>query len=747
MSRSKACARLLAGVLVMTTALTPALPARAWKPNTHIYLAEEAMRDALDDGRVTLYEVDPETGRVGAALGAFQVDPKALAALRSGGAQFRAGVLGPDAYPDILTGQQVIHPDESSADGHGPSGSDAWLSWIHRKGFAETSDPKINAFALGYLTHAAGDVFAHTYVNHFAGGEFTLSPAMNAVKHLTFEGYIGERTPQTINAFTTRIASGRPCDPRKRDDLEDLPDGERCGIRYESVHLPVTNENISITGVEDFIWREMIDVRPGSPLAERLYRGEAVNRSVPYIFSSLRAGLQAKLDAYDARRASLSGIERTAFEATNLPSAIYNRAWIADIDRGLKAWPATSHEIAKAVIFSGPGGSDMERAEAAMGLYLREHMLSMAGLPDGVVYTAGAIMDVVGAIMPEVFVGVLQEILRAPLDAVVRGATNMSLEQWSDYITRPHAHFNEIMAMPGGAHGGAVDHRIDLATFNRDHLGLDDVGYSNPSLKWSIDTFAPAFNTVQLTKMLLLSDQGRRELEQALRTRGIEVSLGSDNMMLGWVRSLDAGNQWQALPSKQPGASPQPALARGDGRAWRRLFLPQLGEALLAEAPSPEPEPPVPEEPVPEQPTPTPPQDPVPLPDPAPPRPEPSSPPPIPAGDGFEPLGAWSVRIDRVENPTDDRLTHVYLTLRNDSTRRLMQTEGITVLHEDGGGLVIESGQGVKALPGRPELFGSPSPIILPGRQIRTKFVFDRNGRTVSVTVMEGGEYSAVFDF
>ncbi|RZJ46866.1 MAG: hypothetical protein EON87_02945, partial [Brevundimonas sp.] len=588
MFRTTARGRLLAGVLAMTTALTPAAPALAWKPSTHIYLAEEVMRDAIDDGRVTLYEVDPETGRVGGVLGSFQVDPRALAALRQGGSQFRAGVLGPDAYPDILTGQQVIHPDESASDGHGTTGSDAWLSWVHQRGFVETSDPRINAFALGYLTHAAGDIFAHTYVNHFAGGEFTLSPAMNAVKHLTFEGYIGERTPATINAFSTRIASGRPCNPRKRDDLEDLPEGERCGIRYDSVHLPVTNENISIAGVEEFIWREMIDARPGTVLAERLYRGEAVNRSVPYIFSSLRAELQARVDAYEARRAALGGVERVAFEVTNGPGAAYNRAWIADIDDGLKAWPATSHEIAKAIIFSGPGGSDMERAETAMGLYLREHMLSMAGLPDGVVDTTAAIIDIVGAIMPEVFVDVLKELLQAPLNAIVQNATGMTLDQWSEYIGRPHAHFNEIMVMPGGAHGGAVDHRIDIATFNREHLGIDDVGYSNPSLKWSIDTFAPAFNTVQLTKMLLLSDQGRRELEAALRTRGIDASLGSDNLMLGWVRSLDAGNQWQALPSKQPGASPLPELAQGDGRAWRRLFMPQLGEAPFTAPPEPE---------------------------------------------------------------------------------------------------------------------------------------------------------------
>jgi hypothetical protein len=171
--------------------------------------------------------------------------------------------------------------------------------------------------------------------------------------------------------------------------------------------------------------------------------------------------------------------------------------------------------------------------------------------------------------------------------------------------------------------------------------------------------------------------------------------------------------------------------------AWRKLFMPQLGEA---ERPASEPEPQQEPDPQP-QPEPQPP-----APEPVPPRPEPSQPEQTPSGGDFQPLGAWSVRVDRVENPRNDRLTHVYLTLRNDSTRRLMQTEGVNVLHEDGSGLVTQSSQGLKALPGRPELFGSPPPIVLPGREIRTKFVFDRNGRTASITVEEG-EYSAAFDF
>ncbi len=119
------------------------------------------------------------------------------------------------------------------------------------------------------------------------------------------------------------------------------------------------------------------------------------------------------------------------------------------------------------------------------------------------------------------------------------------------------------------------------------------------------------------------------------------------------------------------------------------------------------------------------------------------------SADGFEPLGAWSVRIDQVENPREDRLVHVYVTLRNDSVQRLLQTEGINLLHEDSTGITTQSSQSLKARPGYPELFGSPPPVTLPGQELRAKFVFDRNrgAQTARIVVEEGVDHSAAFDF
>lgn len=717
-----------ASALALLTALAPAAPALAWKPKTHVYLAEEAMRDALDNGKVTIHEVDYATGRVIGVLGEFDVDPKVLAALRAGPQQFRAGVLGPDAYPDILTGQQIIHPDEASPPGSGASGSDAWLTYVWDRGFIGSSDPRINAFAIGYLTHAAGDVFAHTYVNHFAGGEFAISPRENAMKHLTIEGYIGQRTPMTTNVFPTRVAVGTPCSQRKRDDLGLGPD-DPCGVEYREIYANVSGADVSITGVEDFINRNMVFAQPGTPLMQRLLRGEGTSRSIPWLFSNLRNGLQQQVNA-----------------SPNGPLAAYKRAWIEDIDNGLKAWPAVSHEMAQALVYN-EGGADLPRARAAMSRYVRDHLASMAGTPDAVVIAAGAISDIIAAILPPFAAEALGALMRAPLDLLIWGASGMTPDEWSDYLSRPHAHFDDVMNTPGGAHGGASDHLIDLATFNRDHLRIDDAGYSNPALKWRTDQFAPAFNTLQLTKMLMLGEAGRRQLEAALAAKGVPVQVGSQNLALGWVRSLDAGNQWQALPSKQAGASPQPTLAASGGAAWRKLFMKQIGETPWGEdapaaEPTPEPQAEPPAEPGP-QPAPEP-APPAPAPTPTPPivAPVPTPLPPAASSNGFQSISrVWNARVERAEAARDSEV-HVFVVVRNVSNADQSITPGSFIpnlTNQDGE--TITNRAVYRATGETPTDF---RPVVPAGGEVRIRFVFRPDARTAqprtfALSVFEGG--------
>lgn len=577
--------RLLAGAAALGVVLS-GQPAYAWKPKTHVYLAEEVLRDALDNGKVTLYETDQASGKIIGTLGEFDVDPKILAALRAAPAQFRAGVLGPDAYPDILTGQQIIHPDEALAHDGSASGTDAWLAHIWKRGFVDSASPQVQAFAIGYLTHGAGDVFAHTFVNHFSGGEFLLVPdPTNAVKHLVLEGYIGKRTPATRNAVATSVRTGGgPRDQRKRDDLDLDPDATSDPITYERVNLPVTQDNTSIAGVEDFIYRELTYAAPGGLLEQKLLKGSGTSRSIPYVYSVLRNGLQKQVDDYERIRMSKSGPDRLAYAAANGPAAEYKKAWIKDIDDGLAALPAVSHKVATAIVYNEQG-SDMSGAKAAMDDYVAQHLASMSGAPDAAVATIVFIGDVMDAISPTFLKEAVAALMKEPIDALVKGATGKTASEWDRYLKNPEAHFDEIMNRPGGGHDGEVEHPIDLKTFNRDYLKIADDGFQNPGLKWKIEDLPPAFNTIQLTKMMMLGDGGMAQLSSALAAKGAPMGASPGqfrNHMLGWVRSLDAGNQWQGLPSHKPGASPLPAFSKGgSAAAFYKLFLDQTGAKPL----------------------------------------------------------------------------------------------------------------------------------------------------------------------
>ena len=129
------------------------LPAQAWKPTTHESLAEIALRDMLDDGQISIYRVDNATGMVGSKVGDFPVDPTILQSVHKYPAYFRAGVLGPDAYPDIATGQCLIHPEQSLG------GSNAWLQYLWNRSRALPPGDyrdKCIAWTTGMLVHAAG---------------------------------------------------------------------------------------------------------------------------------------------------------------------------------------------------------------------------------------------------------------------------------------------------------------------------------------------------------------------------------------------------------------------------------------------------------------------------------------------------------------------------------------------------------------------------------------------------------------
>lgn len=160
----------------------------AFKVDTHVWIGQQVLNDVIPDGRVTI------NGRE------YAVPANVWRALADYAAQYRMGTIGPDAFPDTLAGQMAVHPgiSEDSPDGPRPWKTDDWLRWLLS---SDQENPERLAFVYGYLGHAAADIFAHSYVNTYAGDIFWLTNDGEAseqeveLRHYALESYIARHNP------------------------------------------------------------------------------------------------------------------------------------------------------------------------------------------------------------------------------------------------------------------------------------------------------------------------------------------------------------------------------------------------------------------------------------------------------------------------------------------------------------------------------------------------------------------------
>ena len=527
----------LLGVLVLGI-LANAPPALAWKPTTHVYLGQKALNDALDDGKVSIYRVDYKNGKVLSKIGDYPVDSDILSALKANPSHYRAGILGPDAYPDILTGQMVIHPEPKNTDPPSEieivtSDSNAWLTSLW---FATTPRGNDKAFVVGYLTHAAGDMYGHTFINNFTGAPFKITPPEgpeNGIKHILVEGYIDKRL-----------------DKRELDS---------------------NFFNVSIAGVEDFIYRNMVDAKPGTMLDKNLLKkgGKGTEFSVPRIYSTLRARLQADIDAYYAKKADYDRrydekiqaakackpldfrcsatvlraqalaiqVEKAAYVTANGLIVTYKEYWRADIDSGLKAWPQVSHEVAKALFFNPERKTKVDDAERILKNYVTNHLISMSGAPDAVgqfVALAGKISDIIAQVIPDFLVAPIRELKNDIYNAIIKRATGMTKDELKRYLENPQTYFDGVFTTGSGE-------KVNLQTFNKKYLQINDTGYTNPNESFDYQKFPAAYNTVTMSKLILLNKDG---VDKLLADLGSTERMIGPNIMLGFIPSLDGSNQW-----------------------------------------------------------------------------------------------------------------------------------------------------------------------------------------------------------
>ncbi len=167
------------------------LAAVGWKPYVHIEIAQDVRNDLLEDGKITIEG------------NAYDVHPRILEALKKYPAFYYAGAVGPDGFPELIMGQSVLHP-ESTGIWVAHVLDMAWKAQTDAK-YSETEKLQILAWAYGFPTHVAGDVWCHTLTNEFTGGPWPdFGDILNfeepkylasVIKHLLIEGYVGDATP------------------------------------------------------------------------------------------------------------------------------------------------------------------------------------------------------------------------------------------------------------------------------------------------------------------------------------------------------------------------------------------------------------------------------------------------------------------------------------------------------------------------------------------------------------------------
>ncbi|MEX1157302.1 MAG: hypothetical protein WEC79_00040 [Thermomicrobiales bacterium] len=457
-----AAAGLLALLVVPLLAVTPA---QAFKPYTHTFASDRAWDDVVDDGMVTI------DGRE------YTVNARVVTALELYPEFYRGGAIGPDGFPDFTYGQQVIHATETGK----------WMRYILDASWDAQTDLvnypteaerlQILAFGYGYLTHAAGDMWAHTLVNDLALGVFPGvteiltegDKAAIAIRHIIIEGYIGD------------VTNGFDGNPDRNAIGGDVSDDSTPGVTMDAPH--------------NFVYRTLIDPAAPTPAAGR---GAILNKFldlrttlVTELGQATPDPLQDAIDAYDDTIEAWDELESDCDFGANDSGAIdigldithdlvwcpiglfalgitvfidsleafwelasgavelavdavkdsYIKAWIADIDAGLLEWNRLGLAISRAIFdpqayrntqnntcWPQGGENELDRIACEDGIgaldvllheadpFINDHLLSMAGFPD-LVGDIREILQEIGVAFD--YVSAIFDTLLNPITAVI----------------------------------------------------------------------------------------------------------------------------------------------------------------------------------------------------------------------------------------------------------------------------------------------------------------------------------------
>ena len=169
---------------------TISFSAHALKVDTHVWVGQQIINDLEEDGKLT-FKLNGEQVTIA-------IEQNIVDAILNNKSDFLMGNIGPDAAPDVVVGQTIIHPGVKDTDKKNIGWqTNEWLEYL----LTNANENDIGkAYVYGFLGHAAADVFAHTYVNQYAGDIFDITDeSLVEQRHFILEGYISEYTPPLTN--------------------------------------------------------------------------------------------------------------------------------------------------------------------------------------------------------------------------------------------------------------------------------------------------------------------------------------------------------------------------------------------------------------------------------------------------------------------------------------------------------------------------------------------------------------------
>jgi hypothetical protein len=556
----------------------------AWKPSMHVQLTENARTDAADDNKVTIYKTDygacTTSELPGNKLGDFAVNTELVDAISTNPSVYQAGVIGPDAFPDLLTGQQNIHP-----------ATKAWFGYLWDKANAlpaGNAKKAALAFVGGFLAHGAGDMFGHTFINYFNGaavnatgddrtGDFTFTPPSNAIRHVVSEAYAAKKGPAPANRTISLDGGAKDFIIKYMIDIkrpnngsQAWPDRTRNWDADDELYCRLwqnktkadgeTYENCN--GFTDGARAEHTDMHVPAHLA---WRRKNLKREIVWYYDG-KAGWDAEIAAGNIFQKSYRIAAKGAFMSTWGPVASYEENWFDDIDKAIDKLPEFSLTLAQKLMINHP--LDATGAHQAAEDYALEYLLPALGSPKVFSYSASVVNRVVR------YLGdwpVVRQIKDGMLNFLLKTATKMDKDQWKEYASEEitEAAFDKVMDPANGDTIGDIPLlpppnavRIRNGAFKSDELkmGMMDA-------QWDYKKFPAAFNTVQMIKMTMLSPAGMTALATAL---GYNLGPARPHGMLDFIRNLDGSQRWWRDPPRM--------FTAVNFCAHKQIFMRQSGE-------------------------------------------------------------------------------------------------------------------------------------------------------------------------